>query len=134
MSHCISDDPQILSRRLGAFLRSQGSAKHLSRQLGLDLRTAENLRAGRTWPIARHWWSVWVEFGDDVLEAVFHPEQVEARLAMEAAQRAHAKRQRIASASLEGRSFRLGDGLGEGDGPDALLDGPPNLDLFEAPV
>ena len=130
--HFISEDPQILSRRLGAYLRRQGSAKQLALQLGCDLRTVENLRAGRTWPIARHWWSIWVEFGEDVLEAVFHPERVEARLAREAVEREQAKCQRIASASLvEGRSFRMADGAGEGAGPDDEPLGPPNMDLFE---
>lgn len=129
----ISGDPQILLERLGAFMRRQGSAKQLSLKLGADLRTIENIRAARTWPIARHWWSIWVEFGDDVVEAVFYPERVEARLAREAAEREQAKRQRIASAMVESRAFGLADGVGEGDGPDEEPAGPPNLDLFAQP-
>lgn len=130
-----SGDAQILSRRLGAFLRRQGTAKQLALRLDCDERTARNLVGGVAWPIARHWWNIWVEFGDDVLEAVFHPDRVEARLAREAEEREKARKQRIAaSAVVEPRAFRVGYGLGEGHGSDeepAEL-GPPNLDLFEA--
>jgi len=131
--HSTSVDAQILARRLSTYLRRQGSAKQLALRIDCDERTARNLLGGFSWPIARHWWSIWVEFGDDVIEAVFHPEQVEARLAVEAARRDAAKRARIASASLEGRSFRVGDGLDEASGEDGRVevDGPPNLDLFE---
>jgi hypothetical protein len=131
-----SGDPQILSRRLGAYLNRTTSAKQLALLIGCDQRTAENLRAGRTWPIARHWLGLWVEFGNDVLEAVFYPERVEARLQKEAAERDQARRQRLASATglAEVRTFGLAARLVEGDGADeepAEL-GPPNLDLFEA--
>lgn len=130
-----SVDPQILSKRLGAFIKRQGSAKQLSLLVGCDIRTMENIRAGRAWPIARHWWNIWVEFGDDVLEAVYHPERAEARLAREASAREQARRQREASAArpLEHPAFSLARRLDEGLGPDedpADL-GPPNLDLFE---
>lgn len=127
-------DAQILSKRLGAFIRRQGSAKEVARRIGCDERTAKNIRLGRGWPIARHWWNIWIEFGDEVVEAVFYPDRVEARLKREAEQREQARRQRIASASLvEPRAFRVAARLGEGDGPDeepADL-GPPNLDLFD---
>lgn len=128
-----SGNPQILSERLGAFVRRQGSAKQLSLWIECDLRTAENIRAGRTWPIARHWLGLWVAFGSDVVEAVFEPERVEARLKREAEDRERARQQRIASAMVESRSFGLVAGLGEAPGPDedpAAL-GPPNLDLFD---
>lgn len=129
-----SGDAQILSKRLGAFLKRQGTAKQLALRIDCDERTARNLLAGHAWPIARHWWNIWVEFGADVLEAVFYPERVEARLAREAEEREKARRQRIASAALVApRTFRVGAGVGEGDGPDeepAEL-GPPNLDLFD---
>jgi hypothetical protein len=130
-----SRDSRILSSRLGAFLKRQGSAKQLSRLLDCDLRTMNNIRGGQTWPIERHWLNIWFEFGEDVVEAVFYPERVDARLAREAEAREAARRQRIASASavVEGRAFSMGQGLGEGPGPDeepAEL-GPPNLDLFD---
>lgn len=134
--HSSSQESQILPKRLAAFLKRQGTAKQLSLRLDVDLRTVNNLRAGVTWPIARHWWNIWVEFGDDVVEAVFNPERVEARLAREAEQREQDRRQRIASALVEGRAFSLAFGVGEGLGQDeapAEL-GPPNLDLFEGDV
>lgn len=128
------DDPQILSRRLGEFLRRQGSAKQLALRLEADPRTIENIRGGRAWPIARHWLNIWLEFGDDVLEAVFYPERVEARLMREAEEREKARRRRLTSLALERRSFGVASGLGEGLGSDdePLEPGPPNLDLFEA--
>jgi hypothetical protein len=127
-------DPQILSKRLGAFARSMPT-KDFARRIECDLRTAENIRAGKTWPIARHWLRIWLEFGDDVLDAVFHPERVEARLAREAAERERAKRARLAVASImvERRDFGVAGGMAEPEGPDAPLEpGPDNLDLFEA--
>jgi hypothetical protein len=127
------DDPQILSRRLGAFLKRQGSVKQLALRLDADPRTIENIRLGRAWPIARHWLSIWLEFGDDVLEAVFYPERVEARLLREAEERDKARRRRLSSISLGSDDFGLAHGLGEGagedEGPTEL--GPPNLELFE---
>lgn len=132
----ISSDSQILPKRLSAFLKRQGSAKQLSLRLGVDLRTMTNLRGGLSWPIARHWWSIWVEFGDDVIEAVFNPDRVEARLKREAEERAAQRQQRLASSALvEPRAFSVGLGLAEGGGADEepaeLEPGPPNLDLFE---
>lgn len=127
-------DPQILSKRLGAFVRHLPTKDFASR-IECDLRTAENIRAGRTWPIARHWLRIWLEFGDDVVEAVFYPERVEARLRREAEAREQARRQRIASAAfmVESRSFGVGQRLAEPDEPDAGPEtlGPANLDLFE---
>jgi hypothetical protein len=130
-SDCI--DPQILSKRLGDFIREAGPTKDVARRIEADERTVENIRLGRTWPIARHWLRIWLEFGDDVIEAVFYPERVEARLAREAAQRERAKQARLAAASLvEGRSFGLVARVAQPEGPDADLEpGPPNLDLFE---
>jgi hypothetical protein len=128
-------DPQILSRRLGAFVRRLPlPTKDFAARIECDLRTAENIRAGRTWPIARHWLRIWLEFGDDAVEAVFYPERVEARLAREAAERERQKRARIAATALvEARAFSLESSLGEPQEPDAELEpGPPNLDLFES--
>lgn len=132
-------DYRILPARLGRFLkRNASSAKQLALLIDCDERTAFKLRAGEVWPIARHWLAIWLEFGDDLIEAVHYPERVEARLKREAEAREQARRQRIASATppmVEGRSFRAGAGLGEGLGPDDesadLEPGPPNLDLFE---
>lgn len=131
-----SGDAQILSKRLGAFLKRQGTAKQLALRIDCDERTARNLLAGLAWPIARHWWNIWVEFGADVLEAVFYPERVEARLAREAEAREQERRQRAASVwMVEPRAFglvrRAGEGAGPNEGPAAEVDGPPNLDLFE---
>lgn len=127
------EDPQILSRRLGAFLREQGPTKDVARRIDADERTVENMRAGRTWPIARHWLRIWFEFGDDVLEAVFYPERVEARLAREAAAREQARQQRIASASRLAVQTAFSDRRRpeERSFADAEDLGPPNLDLFE---
>lgn len=75
-------DPQVLQRRLGEFLRPRASAKDLSRLIGCDVRTAENIRQGH-WPIARHWLGLVVTFGEDVTEAVFHPERAAERLQRE---------------------------------------------------
>lgn len=129
----ISQESQILPRRLGAFLKRQGSAKQLALKLDIDLRTMNNLRGGLTWPIARHWLNLWLEFGDDFLEAVHHPERTEARLIREAEARERARQQRIASTLVESRPVRMAPGLGETDGwdEDPAEIGPPNLDLFE---
>jgi hypothetical protein len=133
--HSNSVDSRILQVRLGAFLRGQGSAKQLSLLIDCDERTAFKIRAGETWPIARHWLRIWLEFGDDTLEAVFHPERAEARLIREAEAREQARQKRIASASapVEDRYFSPASGVGEAarwdDEPADL--GPPNLDLFE---
>ncbi len=126
-------DPQILSRRLGDFLKDRGSAKIIADRIEADIRTVENIRSGRAWPIARHWLRIWLEFGDDVVEAVFYPERVQARLAREAAERERSKRARIASIGMvERRAFGVEGRLGEPEEPDAELEpGPPNLDLFE---
>lgn len=75
-------DPQVLSRRLGEFLRPRASAKDLSRLIGCDVRTAENIRQGH-WPMARHWLGLVMTFGEDVTEAVFHPERAAERLERE---------------------------------------------------
>lgn len=69
---------------LGAFLRKRGgSAKELARAIGCDPRSAENYRAGRYWPQAKHWAGLVSAFGKDVTEAVFHPDETAARLALE---------------------------------------------------
>lgn len=131
-----SVNSRILPQRLGAFLRRQVSAKQLSRQIDCDERTAFKIRAGEVWPMGRHMLRIWLEFGDDCIEAVYYPERVQARLAREAEAREQERRQRIASAAgLVGTSLiGLARSFGEGDGADedpAEL-GPPNLDLFEA--
>jgi hypothetical protein len=125
-------DPQILSRRLGAFLKDVGPTKDVARRIDADERTVENIRAGKTWPIARHWLRIWLEFGDDVIEAVFYPERVEARLAREAAERERARQARAASL-VEERSFGLARRAEQraGETAEHLEPGPPNLDLFE---
>ncbi len=127
------DDPQILSRRLGEFLKAQGSTKDVARRIACDERTLENIRAGRTWPIARHWLRIWFEFGDDAIEACFYPERVEARLAREAEAREQARQQRIASASRLAveKAYGFARRSGERDVEASEQDlEPENLDLF----
>ncbi len=128
-------DAQILSRRLGAFLQGRGTIKQLALKLDCDERTMKNIRAGLSWPIARHWLSIWLEFGDDVLEAVFKPELAEARLQREALEREQARQRRLASLSLEHRYFGPVAGAGEalGSADEELDRDPLTLDLFEAP-
>jgi hypothetical protein len=63
-------DPQLLSGRLAAFVRTKGSAKLLARAIGCDVRTAENIRRG-TWPGARNWSGLWDAYGVEVVDAVF---------------------------------------------------------------
>lgn len=74
-------DPQVLPRRLRTFL-APVPAKELSRQIGCDVRTAENIRQGH-WPIARHWAGLVAAFGRDLTEAVFHPDAAIERLERE---------------------------------------------------
>lgn len=125
-------DSRILPARLGSFLRREvGGAKQLALLIDCDERTAFKIRAGEAWPIARHFLAIWLEFGDDVVEALFHPDRVEERLRREREARDQARRTR-ASTLVESCSFSVGDGLAEGGGADedpAEL-GPPNLDLF----
>lgn len=80
--NAMSRDPQVLSKRLGIFLRDRVSARELSDRINCDIRTAENLRRGH-WPMARHWLGLVVAFGEDVTEAVFHPERAAERLERE---------------------------------------------------
>jgi hypothetical protein len=77
------DDPQVLSRRLAAFVSSV-PAKVLADRIGCTERTAENIRRGH-WPIARHWAGLVRMFGRDLTECVFHPDAAAARLAEEVA-------------------------------------------------
>lgn len=80
----MGQNPQLLSERLRAFLRQRRlSAKGLAREIGCDPRTAENILSG-TWPGARHWLGLIRAFGDDVVEAVFHPADAVERLELEA--------------------------------------------------
>lgn len=79
--HYMRSDPQLLSKRLSNFV-SPLPAKELSRRIGCDVRTAENIRAGH-WPIARHWIGLLSAFGEDLTEAVFHPEKAAQRLERE---------------------------------------------------
>ena len=74
-------DPHLLASRLKQFL-APVPAKDLARKVGCDLRTAENIRAGH-WPIARHWLGLLAAFGEDLTEAVFHPEKAAQRLELE---------------------------------------------------
>lgn len=75
------DDPQVLSRRLAAFVRPL-PAKILAEKIGCTERTAENIRRGH-WPVARHWLALVRTFGRDLTECVFHPEQAAERLERE---------------------------------------------------
>jgi 3'-phosphoadenosine 5'-phosphosulfate sulfotransferase (PAPS reductase)/FAD synthetase len=77
----MADDPQVLAKRLAAFVQPI-PAKVLSRRVGCDVRTAENMRRGH-WPIARHWLGLLAAFGEDLTEAVFHPEKAKERLERE---------------------------------------------------
>lgn len=76
-----ADDPPVLSQRLARFV-APVPAKHLSRLIGCDVRTAENMKRGH-WPIARHWAGLIRAFGEDVTEAVFHPHKATERLERE---------------------------------------------------
>ena len=80
----MADDPQILSRRLALFLRPVPT-KRLAGAVGCDVRTAENMKRGH-WPIARHWAGLVRTFGEDLTEAVFHPERAAQRLEREIAE------------------------------------------------
>lgn len=77
------DDPQILSKRLAAFV-ARFPAKVLAEKVGCTERTAENIRRGH-WPIARHWAGLVRTFGRDLTESVFHPDAAAARLTEEVA-------------------------------------------------
>jgi len=94
---------------LGAFLRRRaGSAKDLARIIGCDPRSAENYRAGRYWPQAKHWLGIVQAFGRDVTDAVFHPEEAAARLAMEIRDlEDHLAKKRAALADSESAAARL---------------------------
>lgn len=78
------DDPQVLTRRLAAFVRPI-PAKVLADKIGCTERTAENIRRGH-WPVARHFWAMVRIFGRDLTDAVFHPDVAEARLTEEVAE------------------------------------------------
>ena len=80
--HCMERNPHILSERLAAYLRRRTTAKTLAGMVPCDVRTAENMRSGH-WPNARHWLGLVAAFGDDVTQAVFHPEDAVARLETE---------------------------------------------------
>lgn len=69
---------------LGSYLsRRSTSAKDLARIIRCDPRTAEGFRAGRYWPQAKHWLGIVAAFGQDVTEAVFHPDAAALRLEQE---------------------------------------------------
>lgn len=78
------DDPQVLTRRLAAFVRPF-PAKVLADKIGCTERTAENIRRGH-WPVARHFWSLVRVFGRDLTDSVFHPDAAAARLTEEVAE------------------------------------------------
>ena len=82
-THCMRDDPQVLTKRLAAYV-SKVPAKELADRIGCSERTAENIRRGH-WPIARHWVGLIAAFGRDLTECVFHPDAAAARLAEEVA-------------------------------------------------
>jgi hypothetical protein len=125
-AHCMRDDPQLLSKRLAEFVR-QLPAKDLSERVGCDLRTAENMRRGH-WPIARHWLGLLAAFGEDLTEAVFHPERAEARLAREVAElEEQIRRKRAALEDAERHAARLAALRAPSkDRPAAGLTDPPN--------
>lgn len=75
----MGNNPQLLSARLGAFLRRRETAKGLARRIRCDRRTAENIMSGH-WPGARHWLGILNAFGRDVTDAVFHPDDAASRL------------------------------------------------------
>lgn len=77
----MGNDPHILPSRLARYV-APIPAKRLARQIGCDVRTAENIKRGH-WPIARHWIGLIRTFGEDITEAVFHPEKAAARLERE---------------------------------------------------
>lgn len=75
-----------LRETLGVYLtRRSSSAKDLARKIGCTPRAAENFRAGRYWPQAKHWADLSLTFGRDLTDAVFHPEVAAERLAQEVA-------------------------------------------------
>ena len=80
--HCMVDDSQLLQTRLRDFLRPRVTAKTLARRIDCDPRTAENMMGGH-WPAARHWLGLVRVFGDDVVQAVFCPEDAAERLERE---------------------------------------------------
>lgn len=103
------DDPQVLTRRLAAFVRPF-PAKVLAEKLGCTERTAENIRRGH-WPIARHWLGLVRLFGRDLTECVFHPDAAAARLAEEVAEleaKLAERRAALGVVAKEARSFRPG--------------------------
>lgn len=79
------DDPQILQRRLTAYVRPF-PAKVLARHAGCTERTAENFRRGLSWPTARHWLRLVAIFGADITQAVFHPDAAAERISREIAE------------------------------------------------
>lgn len=105
-AHGVKRDPQLLQRRLAAFIEPI-PAKELSRRIGCDVRTAENLRRGH-WPIARHWLGLLQAFGEDITEAVFHPEKAAERLERECRElerQLQARRAALAAQEKQARSF-----------------------------
>lgn len=102
-----------LSGMLGRFLsRRTRSAKDLARLIGCDPRTAEGFRAGRHWPQAKHWLGLVAAFGEDVTEAVFHPERAVERLEREARElEAKAEERRRLARQMEGQAHSFAPGL-----------------------
>lgn len=76
------EDSQLLQTRLREFLRPRVTAKTLARRIECDPRTAANMMGGH-WPAARHWLGLVRVFGDDVVQAVFCPEDAAERLERE---------------------------------------------------
>lgn len=103
------DDPQLLSRRLAAFVRPI-PAKVLAERIGSTERTAENIKRGH-WPIARHWAALVRSFGRDLTECVFHPDAAYARLTEEVADleaKLAERRAALRVVEKEARSFAPG--------------------------
>ena len=109
--HMKVDDPQIFPARLGKFLRERASAKEITRIADCDIRTAENIRRGQNFPLARHWIGLIATFGEDLTEAVFHPEKAAARLARECSElERQLEKTRAALRDMAGDTPRLAQG------------------------
>jgi hypothetical protein len=69
----MGDGPTILLERFAAYVRPY-PAKKLAEWFGCTEKTAENFRAGVSWPNARHWRLIVRTFGRDILAALYDPE------------------------------------------------------------
>lgn len=82
-------DPLKPSGRLALFLRRALGDAHQTKRLASAIdctpKAAENILSG-AWPCARHWAALVAEFGRDITEAVFHPDEAAQRLEQEVRQ------------------------------------------------